>query len=370
MKRLFIISCLILSINPINVSAIDISAECACLINAENNEVVYEYNGYNKHSMASTTKIMTAILALEESSGEELVTVSANASSQEGSSIYLKTGEQVAMEDLVFGMMLNSGNDAACAVAEHIGGTSEDFAVMMTNKAKEIGAQNTSFKNANGLDAEGHYSTAYDMAVITAYGLKNENFKKIVSTKNAQIDNGETITYLKNHNKLLWNYDGCIGVKTGYTKKTGRCLVSAAEKDGVTLIAVTLNAPNDWDDHKKMLDYGFENVKKQLIVCKGEILKEYNIDNLSFNAISEDDVFISSKNNAKSESQIILHTIKEPNYSIVKGEKIGYADILYDGKLIKTVNLVADRDFHKMKNSKNGFFHHLIKIIKNLLLKY
>lgn len=347
-----------------------ISASAAVVMVAQTGEVVYEHNAHKRLSMASTTKIMTAILALEESSGEELVTVSANASSQEGSSIYLKTGEQVEMEDLVFGMMLNSGNDAACAVAEHIGGTSDVFAQMMTNKAKEIGAQNTSFKNANGLDAEGHYSTAYDMAVITAYGLKNENFKKIVSTKNAQIDNGETITYLRNHNKLLWNYDGCIGVKTGYTKKTGRCLVSAAEKDGVTLIAVTLNAPNDWEDHKKMLDYGFENVKKQLVVGKGEILKEFNIDKCIFNAVSEDDVYISSKNNAKSESQIILHTIKQPNFNIIKGEKIGYADILYDGKLIKTVNLVADRDFCIKENTNIGFFNHLIEIMKNLLLKY
>jgi D-alanyl-D-alanine carboxypeptidase (penicillin-binding protein 5/6) len=363
MKRLFIVVALFLCLKQLNVSALDISAECACLINADNNEVVFEYNGYKEHSMASTTKIMTAILALEKAKPDEIVTVSANASSQEGSSIYLKTGEQISMENLVYGMMLNSGNDAACAVAEHIGGTSDEFALMMSEKAKEIGAKNTSFKNANGLDAAGHYSTAYDMAIISAYGLKNENFKNIVSTKNAQIDNGETITYLKNHNKLLWNYDGCIGVKTGYTKKTGRCLVSAAEKDGVTLIAVTLNAPNDWQDHEKMLDYGFENVKRHQIIKSGDILKRFDM----FNAVAQDDIFVTgNKNNSK----IILHTVREPNYNILKGEKIGYAEIFYDNKLVNCVDLISDREFVKKEEKSKGFFYELITIIKMLLLKY
>ena len=365
MRRLFAFLIFFLFINLKTASAIEISAECACLINAENNEVIFEYNGNQKHSMASTTKIMTAILALEESEPDEIVTVSANASSQEGSSIYLKTGEQISMENLVYGMMLNSGNDAACAVAEHIGGTSEEFAQMMSKKAQEIGAKNTSFKNANGLDADGHFSTAYDMAIISSYGLKNRDFKDIVSTKNSKIDNGETVTYLKNHNKLLWNYDGCIGIKTGYTKRTGRCLVSAAEKDGVTLIAVTLNAPDDWQDHEKMLDYGFENTRKQLIVKKGEVLKSFN----GFNAVSKEDVYITAKNNLKSDSKMVLHTVKKPNFDIIKGEKIGYAQIIYNGKVIKNVDLISDNDYYAEK-AKSTFFDNLIKLIKILLLNY
>ncbi len=351
-------------INLQNVSAIEISAECACLINAENNEIIFEYNGNQKHSMASTTKIMTAILALEKSEENEIVTVSSNASMQEGSSIYLKAGEKIKMQDLVYGMMLNSGNDAACAVAEHIGGTSDNFADMMSEKAIEIGAKNTSFKNANGLDADGHYSTAYDMAIISSYGLKNNNFKDIVSCKNAQIDNGDSITYLKNHNKLLWNYDGCIGVKTGYTKKTGRCLVSAAEKDGVTLVAVTLNAPNDWEDHTKMLDYGFENVKKHSIIGKGEVMKSYE----KLNAVAKEEVFITGNEDTKKKTEIILHAIKEPKFNIIKNEKIGYAEIMYNGKLIKTVDLIADKDFIPINSTKTSFLYHIIKIIKNWLI--
>ena len=366
MRRLFIFATFFLFINLQSASAIEISAECACLINAENNEVIFEYNGNQKHSMASTTKIMTAILALEKSDEDEIVTVSSNASMQEGSSIYLKAGEKIRMDDLVYGMMLNSGNDAACAVAEHIGGTSDNFADMMSEKAIEIGAKNTSFKNANGLDADGHYSTAYDMAIISSYGLKNNDFRDIVSCKSAQIDNGESITYLKNHNKLLWNYDGCIGVKTGYTKKTGRCLVSAAEKDGVTLVAVTLNAPNDWEDHTKMLDYGFENVKKHLIINKGEILKSYG----NLNAIAKDDVSITGSEDIKRKTEIILHTIEEPKFNIIKNEKIGYAEIIHNGKTIRTVDLIADDDFIAHKNEENSFLSHIIKIIKNWLINF
>ncbi len=367
MKRLFIFLSLLLYANPIAAKALDISAECACLINAQTNEVIYEYNAYNRHSMASTTKIMTAIMALESSKADEIVTVSANASLQEGSSIYLKTGDEVSMENLLYGMMLNSGNDAACAVAEHIGGTAEEFAKMMTQKANEIGAKNTSFKNANGLDADGHYSTAYDMALITSYGLKNENFREIVSTKNEEIDTGDSITYLKNHNKLLWNYDGCIGVKTGYTKRTGRCLVSAAERNGVTLIAVTLNAPSDWDDHIKMLDYGFENVKKHLIMKKGDILKSFDG---GLNALLAEDVHITSKNNDKSKVNVVLHTINNPRYNVYKGEKIGYAEIFYNDVILKNVDLVADTDYIAQNSDKKGFIGQILKIIKILLLNY
>lgn len=367
MKRFFLCIAMFLYINSIDVCAIDISAECACLINADTNEVVFEYNTHNRHSMASTTKIMTAIMALEKSNPDEIVTVSANASSQEGSSIYLKTGEEISMENLMYGMMLNSGNDAAYAIAEHIGGTNENFCQMMNEKAKEIGADNTSFKNSNGLDADGHYSTAYDMAIIASYGLKNDKFREIVSTKNEKIDNGDSITYLKNHNKLLWNYDGCIGVKTGYTKKTGRCLVSAAERDGVRLVAVTLNAPNDWEDHSKMLDYGFENIKKHMIMKKGDILKSINDE---LNAVLTDDIYITSKNNDKSKVNVVVHTIQNPRYNIYKSEKIGYAQIFYNNIILKEVDLVADADYTAKVNNKYSFTEQFIKIIKILLLNY
>lgn len=366
MKRLFIFVFLLSVALGTNAEALDISSECACLLNAETGEVLYEYNGYSRHSMASTTKIMTAILALENAEADEVVTVSKNAELQEGSSVYLRSGDRVLMGDLVMGMMLNSGNDAACAVAEHIGGSNEAFAEMMNEKAREIGLCETSFKNANGLDEDGHYSTAYDMAQIGAYALKNEKFRKIVSTKSSQLQGDGYITYLKNHNKLLWNYDGCIGIKTGYTKKTGRCLVSAAEKNGVTLVAVTLNAPDDWNDHKKMLDYGFESIKREKIAERGEIFKKYSGKNETLDAVAAEDAYIDCVDKGK--LKVVLHTAEKINYEVEAGEKIGYMEIFYGDRPIKCVDIVADRNFSGGRRQKDGFFGELMKIIKNLLI--
>lgn len=344
MKRFLIFFVLFMIISAKNVFAIDTSAECACVILADTGEIIYEKNAQQTHQIASTTKIMTGLLAIESEKLTETVTVSANAASAEGSSIYIEQGDELTLEELVFGMLLNSGNDAACAVAEHLGGSVEDFARDMTDRARELGAVNTSFKNPSGLDADGHYSTAYDMAVLTSYALQNEKFREIVSTKNAQIDVGGAVCYLKNHNKLLWSYEGCIGVKTGYTKSTGRCLVSAAERDGVTLVAVTLGAPDDWNDHKKMLDFGFSNTENKTVVLQGESLKSFSAGGISFNAIAGDGVSIPTLKKKEANVEIILHTIKAPTKSIIKNEKIGYAECIRNGKLIKTFDLLCDRD--------------------------
>lgn len=367
MKKIFLSILLMVFICTAKAEALDLSAECACVIIAQTGECIFSKNADKTHSVASTTKIMTAITAIEEGNIQEVVSVSANAASQEGSSIYLRAGNRINLLDLIYGMMLNSGNDAACAVAEHIGGDVESFAVLMNEKAKKAGAKNTSFKNPSGLDEEGHFSTAEDMARITAYALKNELFSNIVSTKNAQIKVGEDICYLKNHNKMLWNYDGCIGVKTGYTKKTGRCLVSAAEKDGITLIAVTLGAPDDWCDHEKMLDYGFANTELKTIVEKGEKLKNITGDGYSLNAVAGKSVKIPAKKNSRLKSEIILHTVKKPTLEIMKGEKIGYAEIMCGGKSVTQIDLTADRTAFPEK--KEGFFLTIFRMIKKLLLK-
>ena len=366
MKRFFCLSVLFLILTSANAFAFDISANCACVMIADTGEIVYEKNSGMKHSMASTTKIMTGIIALEESEGHEIVTVSANAASQEGSSIYIDSGDKVTVNDLLYGMLLNSGNDAACAIAEHISGSVDEFAGLMTKRAHELGAVNTSFKNPNGLDEEGHYSTAKDMAIIASYALNNDKFKDIVSTKNNQINIGSDICYLKNHNKLLWNYDGCIGVKTGYTKKTGRCLVSAAERDGIRLIAVTLDAPDDWNDHKKMLDYGFSVTKRVELIKKDDILKSYS-DFGGFNAVSSEDVCYSSADTKKVDSEVVLQLIKKPTVNIGKGEKIGYAKCIINGKIFKKVDLVCDREVRVSKNNESEF-KKFIDIVKQLLV--
>lgn len=197
--------------------ALGVSAQYACLIDSLSGKVLYEKNAYARHSMASTTKIMTALVALENGNMDDVVTVSANAAGTEGSSIYLKAGEKITLQNLLYGLMLESGNDAAIAIAEHIGGSVERFAEMMNEKAASIGANNTQFKNPNGLDEEGHYTTAYDLALITREALRNKNFAEIVATKQKTIRNLDESfpRSLSNHNKLLSLYSGCDGVKTG-----------------------------------------------------------------------------------------------------------------------------------------------------------
>ncbi len=235
------------------------SAECACLYLPHNNSVLYDKNGSRRHPMASTTKIMTALVAIENSTPDEVVTVSPAAVGVEGSSIYLTAGSRFTMESLLYAMLLESANDAAAAIAIHVGGSIEGFADMMNEKVAALGLTDTHFTNPHGLAEDEHYTTAVELAKITAAAMENPLFSEIVSTKHktvTDIDGGITRS-LANHNKLLRAYPDCVGVKTGFTKKSGRCLVSAAEREGMRLIAVTLGAPDDWRDHSAMLDYGF-----------------------------------------------------------------------------------------------------------------
>ena len=214
-----------------------------------------------KLPMASTTKIITALVAIERLNLDEYITVSKEAVGIEGSSIYLQEGDILTVKDLVYSVLLQSANDASVVLALKIGGSVEAFAEIMNERAREIGAFSTHFDNPHGLDSATHYTTAKDLSLIASEALKNEIFKSISSTHKYSFSIGDKTRTLVNHNKLLRNYDGCIGVKTGYTKKCGRCLVSAAEKNGVRLIAVTLDDPNDWSDHTALLDSGFQKVK-------------------------------------------------------------------------------------------------------------
>lgn len=362
-KKIFAIL-FILCVFQKNIYALDISAESACLIISGTNEVIYEKNSGERMSMASTTKIMTAILALEKSSPDDIVTVSANAESQEGSSIYLARGDKIKMEDLLYGLMLNSGNDAAVAVAEYVSGNTEAFASEMTELAQKIGVKNTSFKNPSGLDEEGHYTTAYDLAMITSYAMKNTKFRKIVSTieKSSEINNGDLI-YFRNHNKLLKMYEGTIGVKTGYTKKSGRCLVSAAERDGIELIAVTINAPDDWNDHMNMLDYGFAGCKNMNIIKSGEVFKTiYTSDTQEIGCTLKDDISIPVFNNSIPESQIVTHFPKSLEAPLRRGDKIGEAEIVIEGSMYKKTDILCDRDVYG--SSLNAFKNMFLKVIK------
>ncbi len=236
-----------------------VSAKSAVLLEAESGRVITGKREHVRMPMASTTKIMTALVAMERVPLDRVVSVSAKAVGVEGSSVYLFAGEELTMEALLYAMLLESANDAAAAIAIEVGGSIDAFADLMNEKAKELGLADTHFKNPHGLGDEDHYTTAYDLAVIAAEALKNVTFRRIVSTYKKTIPMQSTggVRLLINHNKMLRLYDGAIGVKTGFTKQSGRCLVSAAERDGVMLVAVTLSAPDDWNDHTRLLDYGF-----------------------------------------------------------------------------------------------------------------
>lgn len=246
-----------------------ISAKSAIVMDTQTGRVFYEKNADQQSLIASTTKIMTALVVCEQCNVLDRMRVPKEAVGIEGSSIYLKEGEVLTIQELLYGLMLHSGNDAAVALAIYCGGTVEGFAQMMNDKARRLGMDHSHFVNPNGLDAPGHYSTARDMAVLASYAMSNPIFAQTVGTKTVNISGGRS---LKNHNKLLWQVEGADGVKTGYTKAAGRILVSSAGREGRRLVAVTINAPNDWQDHKELLESTFQKYNVRVLVRKDQIL--------------------------------------------------------------------------------------------------
>ena len=250
-----------------------VSAHAAILVEAESGNTVWARNATERLPMASTTKLMSALTALSLAPRDRVIVVDPQAVGVEGSSVYLSEGEELTLEALLLSLMLESANDAAVAIAIGLCGSVDAFAAQMNELAAAWGLQDTHFTNPHGLDDREHYTTARDLAQIARRVLENEALLKIVSTKKATIphEGVNDARLLVNHNKLLRTYDGCIGMKTGFTKKSGRCLVSAAERDGVRMIAVTLNAPDDWRDHTSLLDYGFSRYRS-LLLCEAEAL--------------------------------------------------------------------------------------------------
>ena len=244
-------------------SAPSVSARAAILIDAATGKILFEKNAYERLPMASTTKIMTSLLLAERGNLEETLVTTKQMVTVEGSSMGLRAGDTVSYHDLLYGMLLASGNDAANTTAIALGGSLQGFADMMNQKAAELSLTSTHFVTPSGLDDPEHYTTAYDLARLAAYAMENEDFKAAASSKTATLCYGNPPykRTLSNHNKLLSRCEGVIGVKTGFTKKSGRCLVSCAEREGGRLVAVTLNAPDDWNDHEAMYDYGFSLVE-------------------------------------------------------------------------------------------------------------
>ena len=256
------------SVLPLRVRAAGpaTSASSAILIDAASGRVLYEQNAHERRLIASITKLMTALVAVESASDlERPIEIRPEWTGIEGSSMYLRAGEQLTMKELLYGLLLTSGNDAAVAIAGACAGDVETFVDWMNEKAGELGMKNTHFANPNGLNDDQHYSTAADMAQLARVVMENQDLETIVGTKSITLA-GRT---LSNHNKLLWRYEGCVGMKTGYTDKAGRTLVSCAQRDGQRLIAVTLNDPNDWQDHAALFDYGFENYPSCVLALEG-----------------------------------------------------------------------------------------------------
>lgn len=250
-----------------------VSAKYAAVVEMKTGELICQKNGREKTSMASTTKIMTALLLCEMCDLDEEIIATKEMVTVEGSSMGLLEGDRVHYRDLLYGLLLASGNDAANATAISIAGSLKEFAVLMNKKAAEIGMTDTNFVTPSGLDDDEHYSTAIDMAKLAVYAMKNEKFATACANKMMTLEYGNPPyrRTLKNHNKLLWYYEGAIGIKTGFTKKSGRCLVSCAEKNGMGVIAVTLNAPSDWSDHATLLDYGFLQLKTEKLYTPDDI---------------------------------------------------------------------------------------------------
>ncbi len=345
----------ILVLGTIPADAISVSAQFSCVMEAETGQVLYEKNAYSQHSMASTTKIMTALLAIEKGNLSDVVTVSKNAVGTEGTSLYLQAGDKVTLSDLLYGLLLQSGNDAAIAIAEHISGSVEQFAEDMTVRAKEIGANSTAFQNPNGLDAEGHYTTAYDLALITREALKNKTFSEIAATKSKTIQDGKQTVV--NHNKLLNLYPGCVGVKTGFTKKTGRCLVSSAVRDGKQFICVTLNAPDDWNDHTRLLDYAFSETIRYPLIAKGMTVNSVTVKNGKTSSVEltakEDFYVTATKTNPFDGVDIRLQIPDSFTAPVQKETAAGYANIYRNDILLGQIPLETAADI-EIKATDDG----------------
>ena len=255
-------------------NAMSCSAKASVVIETTTRRKLFASNENKRLPMASTTKIMTAITAIERCRDlDEKFEISPKAVGVPGTSLYLRKGDVYSTRDLLYALMLISGNDASVAIAEHVGGSVSEFVTMMNETAKKIGVENSHFANTHGLDADGHYTTAYDLAVITAYALENDTFREIVSTKNTKITNGNGENrYLKNKNKLLSTLDGCIGVKTGFTDDAGRCLVSAIEKNGIRLVCVVLNCGPMFEESALLL----KECAEKYTLCDLTSLYDYN----------------------------------------------------------------------------------------------
>ena len=342
----------VLFVQPVSA----VSAEKAIVLDAATGRVLYERNADDRSLIASTTKIMTALIVCQRCNVLDRVKIPAEAVGIEGSSMYLKEGEVLTAQELLYGLMLRSGNDAAAALAIWCGGTIEGFAELMNDKARELGLRGTHFVNPHGLDAQDHYSTARDLALLTAYAMENPIFARTVGAKTITV--GERV--LTNHNRLLWQLPGCEGVKTGYTKAAGRILVSSVSRNGRRLICVTINAPDDWNDHKTLLERGFADFELRQIVDEGEVLGYRHIlggDGTSVPLIAAEGFSCAL---AAGERPEIVLSPQYFSYAPVRGgADEGCAYVVLDGEVIGEIPLVWGTSLEETKQKEKTWIARL-----------
>lgn len=321
-----------------------VTARSAVVLEARTGRVLYERNMDERRFPASTTKIMTLIVALENGNLDDVVRVGKHAAGTEGSTLWLEEGDEITLRELLYGMMMHSGNDATVAIAEHIAGSVDRFARLMTDKAHELGARDTNFVNANGLPDDAHYTTAHDMALIAAYGYSLPEFEDIVSTKEITFPWVKDDTHrLRNENQMLWLYEGGNGVKTGYTDAAGRCLVAGAKRDGIQLVSVVLDSNWMWNDSILLLDYGFAHIDRTTVVREGTQVGTVAVTGGRTRRIgvqAKETVVLPAIDGAAGyEQQVDLpRDIKAP---VKKGDVVGTLRVLYEGREVATTDLVA-----------------------------
>ena len=326
----------------------NVTATSAIVIEASTGHVIYSRNPDLLMFPASTTKIMTLIMALEHGGLDEIVEVSATASAAEGSTLWLDPGEHIPLNDLLYGMIMVSANDASVAIAEHLGGNVANFAAQMTQRAHELGAVNSNFTNPHGLTEEEHYTTARDLAILASYGLKLPGFEQIVTQQEAAFGwiHDDENKLLRTENQLLWMYNGCNGIKTGYTERAGRCVVCAAKRNGIQLISVVLDGLYMWNDSIIMLDYGFENISSETLIKSDEVVKTLPIisgrrKSMPVKTAGEIIVPVFKNDDAYQINYDIPEVLTAP---ITNGESIGKVRVMIDGREIASTDIVTTAD--------------------------
>lgn len=359
MKRLFVMAAAALlaaaCIFPLTADAV--SARKAILLDGTTGRVLYEKDADSKSLIASTTKIMTALVVCEQCNVLDRMRIPKEAVGIEGSSMYLQEGEILTIQELLYGMMLHSGNDAATALAIYCGGTVEGFAGLMNDKARELGMHGTHFVNPHGLDAPNHYSTAKDLAVLAAYALENPLFAMTVSTKSVKAGHRQ----LTNHNKLLWRVEGANGVKTGFTKAAGRILVSGARRQGRQLVCVTIDAPDDWNDHGTLLEQGFSEYHLSTLIREGQILGQVEVlggTQAYVELIASEDFLYPLAVSEK--ISLAMPGIGFAYAPVVEDEDAGKAHILIDGKAVGTVDVRYRSTVERQEDQKKNIWQRLL----------